>query len=246
MTLYAIKGDRTEANHRLVQASLCMAPSLLIDSANCANIHNYSGNELSLFSKVHIIEAESLYRFAPAIRKILFLTDYLKIRNVFITTFTHLFDYDDDEENANVFTDAWRMLAALAKDIDIYIAIESGTIHEGLSRVHKAKEYDKGKQSEKQPGGGNMGHTVMSQRIMTDTIVQELAQFGKALRDEDREVYNRILKEPLKHLGSISYASSMHTWAFLILAALLEQQKKIDCLENELARAVIEQEAGVV
>ena len=85
-------------------------------------------------------------------------------------------------------------------------------------------------------GVSEVGHTVTSQRIVTDMMIAELAQFGKALRDEDREVYNRLLKEPLKHLGTISYTSSMHTWAVLLLSVLLEQQKKIDRLEDDAAR----------
>jgi hypothetical protein len=72
-----------------------------------------------------------------------------------------------------------------------------------------------------------MGHTVWSQRIAVDVMLGELGCYGKALREEDRLVYEALLKEPLKHIGSITYASSFHVWAFLLLSILLEQEKKI-------------------
>ena len=75
-----------------------------------------------------------------------------------------------------------------------------------------------------------MGHTVWSQRITFDMILSELRDYGKSLRQKDREVFEQLLKIPLNHIGSISYASSMHVWAFLLLSILLEQEKKIKLL----------------
>lgn len=58
-------------------------------------------------------------------------------------------------------------------------------------------------------------------------ILDELSGFARALRGEDRAIFEEMLKKPLKHFGSISYASSYHAWAFLLLAILLEQEKKL-------------------
>lgn len=79
-----------------------------------------------------------------------------------------------------------------------------------------------------------MGHTVWSQRMVCDVMLDELKSFGKALRSDDREVLESLLKEPLKHLGSISYASSFHSWAFLLLGILVEQEKRLRKLERML------------
>jgi len=73
---------------------------------------------------------------------------------------------------------------------------------------------------------------VWSQRIVLDILLSELKDYGKALRQEDRELYKKILKEPLKHIGSISYANSIHVWAFLLLSILVEQEKKIRKMEG--------------
>jgi len=77
-----------------------------------------------------------------------------------------------------------------------------------------------------------MGHTVWSQRIAIDLLLQELKSYGKALGQEDKELYERLLKEPLKHIGTISYTSSIHVWAFLLLSIQLEQERKIKKLES--------------
>ena len=76
-----------------------------------------------------------------------------------------------------------------------------------------------------------MGHTVWSGRIATDELVRELMLYGRVLRASERELYENLLKKPLKHIGSISYASSMHMWAFLLLSIMLEQEKRINGLE---------------
>ena len=43
-----------------------------------------------------------------------------------------------------------------------------------------------------------MGHTVASQRIALDTLMEELRSFARALRKEDREVLERMLKRLLR------------------------------------------------
>jgi len=78
-----------------------------------------------------------------------------------------------------------------------------------------------------------MGHTAWSGRIATDELVRELMLYGRSLRAGERELYENLLKESFKHIGSISYASSMHMWAFVLLSIILEQEKRIFRLEKE-------------
>jgi len=95
-----------------------------------------------------------------------------------------------------------------------------------------------------------MGHTVASQRIMVDVVIRELEAYAKALREEDRKIYLQLLKLPLKKIGAISYASSIHVWAFLLLSILVEQEKKYErmadgCVpEGEFSSAVDKDTAG--
>jgi hypothetical protein len=80
-----------------------------------------------------------------------------------------------------------------------------------------------------------MGHTALSQRRALDTLLAELKDYGKSLRPEERKALEEVLREPLKHVGSITYASSIHVWGFLLLSVIIEQQKKIKRLELDMA-----------
>lgn len=82
-----------------------------------------------------------------------------------------------------------------------------------------------------------MGHTVSSQRMRVDYVLNELKSFGQAMCKEDRRIYERMLKEPLKHVGAISYVSSLDVWAFVLLSILLEQEKRIRKLEEGVTHA---------
>ena len=65
-----------------------------------------------------------------------------------------------------------------------------------------------------------------------DVLIGELAGYGKALRQDDREVLAQLLKVPMRHVGAMSYANSMHAWAFLLLAIQLEQEKRLRRVEE--------------
>ncbi|MFH1401217.1 MAG: hypothetical protein ABIH41_06905 [Nanoarchaeota archaeon] len=77
-----------------------------------------------------------------------------------------------------------------------------------------------------------MGHTVWSQRIASDIILDELRSYGASLRATDRAVYDAMLKQAYTHYGSISYTSSFHVWAMILLSVLLEQEKRIRAIER--------------
>lgn len=71
-----------------------------------------------------------------------------------------------------------------------------------------------------------MGHTTLSQRIVTDKVLAELAEYGKPLRKEEREAFEALVAKAMKHYASISYASSYNTWALVLFSMLLEQEKE--------------------
>ncbi len=220
MTLYGIFGRSARAvNYQLIKEALQLAPALFIDSANCTNPHLFTDFELIQLCNLEIIPAESLYRFKPTILSL----QKTRHKIIFISTFNHLFDFDDKVENMNVFEACWGVIAQLAKMKDVYLAIQDDTIHCQLAKKHGVRRYEV----------KQMGHTASSQRIVTDSLLQELADYGKALRADEQLIYSQMLKEPLKHFGSISNASSLHTWALLLLSIQLEQEKKIHKLEHE-------------
>jgi len=225
MPLFGITGHKTSVNRDIVNCALDNVPALLIDCANCANVHHYNA-DLDKLMNLFVIPAESLYRFIPTLKDIDNIASQIKVKKIFITTFTNLFNYDNDEENWNVFNNAWDLIKKLSEKFEITLGIEKNTIHDYLSKKHGVKFF-------------KMGHTVWSQRIIVDTLLNELNGFGKALRENERVTYSSLLKKPLKHLGSISYTSSNQVWAFLLLSIILEQEKKINKLNESLANRCI-------
>jgi len=222
MALKCIRGRAGEVNRGIVAKAVELAPSLLIDAANSANIHQFPDCH-----GFYVVQAESLYRLVPTLQQVPRLARRIPTKNVLITTFSRLFGYDNKAEDTDIFEYSWELIARLSEDYDFHVGIEQGTIHEQLAMLHKAEVNE-------------VGHTVWSQRIVSDMILEELSRFGKSLRKEDLPAYSQLIKEPLKYLGSISYASSANTWAFLLFAALLEQQKKIDKINEQLVSGCVQ------
>ena len=81
-----------------------------------------------------------------------------------------------------------------------------------------------------------MGHTVNSQRAVIDIVLSELKDVALALRKEERMILEELLKEPLKHVGALSNASSIDVWAMVLLAILIEQEKSLRRLERTIDR----------
>lgn len=185
---------------------------MFVDAANCANVHALPADPK--FRDVFVVPTESLYRFKPTLLRLPILADQLGTSNIFISTIPHLFDFDNDYETKLVIGQCWRIINWVAKKYNVTVGIIPGSVHDNLFR------------------GIEMGHTVWSQRINSDSILSELEKFGRSLREDERLLYSKLLKQPLKHLGSITYASPYHTWAFLLLSIILEQEKRVIELER--------------
>ncbi|MBN1502456.1 hypothetical protein JW930_02850 [Candidatus Woesearchaeota archaeon] len=76
-----------------------------------------------------------------------------------------------------------------------------------------------------------MGHTVSSQRIVVDTILQELMDYGKSLREDEKDAFTTLLAKVKRHISSISFACSYNTWALILFSILLEHEKEL--MKNE-------------
>jgi hypothetical protein len=221
-------GAARDIDNNIVRLALNNHPSILIDASNSANVHNFQGFSPEQFANVYVVEVEALYRLTTTLRKIIPIAKSLNTKNIFITTF-HLFNYDDEAEINNVFIYAWELLSYLSDIYNIVAAVEKGTIHEHLAKMHKAKQITITKEEL------TMGHTLTSQRMIVDNILSDLEHFGKSLSEEDKKIYAELLREPLKHLGNITYTSSMNTWAILLLCIILEREKNERSINRQLS-----------
>lgn len=217
--LYGIVGDMPD----IISYAFEKVPAIIIDTANVADIHRYRDRNIEEYAGLYVLQIDSLYRFIPTLRQLNKLSKKFATKNIFITTFTKLFNYDNPIEDIDIFIYAWELISNHALDKDIYVAVQKGTIHEHLSRVHGMK---------------TMGHTITSQRMMIDQLLRELQLFSRALDESDRIVYNELLHKPLTHIGSISYASPLRPEVFILLSIILEQQKRINAYEQMVDRCL--------
>jgi hypothetical protein len=242
MTLIGIKGSLCSINKELLLYAVEHAPSLLLDCANCADPQQlFPFVEPERFERVYVVEIEMLYLFRDVLKRARTLAREIGASCVVITPFSMLFSYDNEKENSDIFDQCWELVKELAKTHEVVVGI-----HESYERL-AANYCDKLIEIK----GELMGHTLVSQRMTLDMLINELSDFGRALRRDDRLVFDTMLKMPLKHVGSISYASSFHAWAFLLLSILLEQEKKLNGItrivepptkENQITQDILSKE----
>lgn len=80
-----------------------------------------------------------------------------------------------------------------------------------------------------------MGHTVSSQRQVCEQIIRDMGEFKKSLKADERKRFTRLMNAARKHYGSITYTSSYHTWAIMLLAMLLEQEKELEAYRERFS-----------
>ena len=87
-----------------------------------------------------------------------------------------------------------------------------------------------------------MGRTVMPVRYEVEAQLEELRRYIKALRKEDREYFDKLYASVKKHLSAISYANPLNPHELMQWSALLELEKKLVKLKNEVNRHLQERE----
>ena len=220
MAALGIVGNRREVDRMLVQEGL-KEPCLFIDCSNCTDPHKVACADEQSLRNFYVIPAESLYRFRPTLDKIEEIAKTLQVQRVIISTFSRLFNYDDKEENKDVYEYAWNIFSSL--ELPVLVGIEQGSVNEHIVREKHVEMT-----------GVTMGHTARSQRMIVDQMIQELKAYGSSLERLDSERFEKRLKRPLKHVGSITHASSLQTWVLMLVSMLLEQERKIEAMESAL------------
>lgn len=79
-----------------------------------------------------------------------------------------------------------------------------------------------------------MGKTVESYRIALDMEIQRWNGFARALRNEDREVFEQIMDACRNYASAGSNATRPVMFEPMVMSILLYQQKKLIRLEKEL------------
>ena len=81
-----------------------------------------------------------------------------------------------------------------------------------------------------------MGRTITPVRYEVDAQLAELERYIKSLRKDDREYFDELYVDVKKHMSSITYANPLNPVELMQWCALLELQKKLQKLKNEVDR----------
>jgi hypothetical protein len=206
--LRAIVGD----TQTVISALLAKAKplTLIIDCANAANPHKIKIPQEELWN-YEVICVELLYALRDITQRL-----PQKYTTILITPMEVLFNYQNERENIALYSQIWQNLQK--SNATIYVGILRGSKHEKYARLYCHEVH--------------MGHTVYSQRVTLNILQMELKNYAKSLSTPDQQLFLEMIKLPSKHIGSITFASSLHAWAFFTLSVALEQQKKIQLLEE--------------
>ncbi|OGS47797.1 MAG: hypothetical protein A3K66_04895 [Euryarchaeota archaeon RBG_16_67_27] len=72
-----------------------------------------------------------------------------------------------------------------------------------------------------------MGRTVPTYRLHLESILNDWMDYRRALREKDREAFDRILSKARQHASAASYTAHMDPTVLAILSILLETEKEI-------------------
>ncbi|MBS3163843.1 hypothetical protein J4439_00250 [Candidatus Woesearchaeota archaeon] len=124
--LAAFRGKTREVNARLLRLAFERLPSLVLDCAACADPMALPFASQEELEAVFVVEIDLLYSLRDALLQADALASALDARVVIVTTFHHLFHYQDEAENAAVVGHIWELFSALGERRDVLVGVKEG------------------------------------------------------------------------------------------------------------------------
>lgn len=79
-----------------------------------------------------------------------------------------------------------------------------------------------------------MGRTIPSFRMLLEGIIGDLSIFRRALRGEDKIVFDSLMNKAREHASSCTIAPLLEPMDAVVLSILVEQEKEILSLRRSL------------
>jgi len=79
-----------------------------------------------------------------------------------------------------------------------------------------------------------MGKTVASYRVALDRELQRWSGFARALRNEDREAFEKMMDACRNYASAGSNATRPVIFESMVMSILLNQQKSLNRIEKDL------------
>src|SRR2546426_7508836 len=83
-----------------------------------------------------------------------------------------------------------------------------------------------------------MGRTIPTYRLHLESILNDWMDYRRALREKDREVFDRLLYKSRQHSSAASYCAHIDPSILALLSILLEMERDIETLKRERSSAV--------
>ncbi len=77
-----------------------------------------------------------------------------------------------------------------------------------------------------------MGRTVPTYRLHLESILNDWMDYRRALREKDREAFDRLLNKSRQHASAASYCAHIDPSILAILSILLEMEREIETLRR--------------
>jgi hypothetical protein len=147
MSLIGITGKSTDTiNRALVLYAGSNLPSLVVDCANCANPHAfYPKLTLQAMQQIFIFELEQLYKFRDVLRQVPFHLNKINSKLVVVTTSDHLINYQNEDENMDIYIYAWKLMKKIGCRHNIFAGVSKDSYQLAYARKYADKllEVDK-------------------------------------------------------------------------------------------------------
>lgn len=82
-----------------------------------------------------------------------------------------------------------------------------------------------------------MGRTIPTYRLHLESILNDWMDYRRALREKDREAFDRLLNKARQHASAASYVAQMDPTTLTILSILLEMERELESLRKERQRS---------
>lgn len=144
MALIALINKTWEkANNEVFMYGSEHLPCLVIDCANFADPHRfYPDISLEQMQHMYVFELELLHRFRDVLRQLPLYAKRHQVQSVIVTTCDHLINYQDEQENRDIYQHAWELMRKMGGRWDIVAAVlrDSGQCHWARQFCHEIWE----------------------------------------------------------------------------------------------------------
>lgn len=79
-----------------------------------------------------------------------------------------------------------------------------------------------------------MGRTVPTFRLLLESTISGWRQYKRALRPEDRQIFDDMMNKARSHASACSYANRIDPMESIFMSIILELQKEVEDLKQRV------------